>query len=447
MSLGKNRASLKLATANVIMIANAFVWYLVAFNGLKVLLSQQNASESMELSIIGINAGAIVLAGLLGTLLIDKVKNRRIFLYLWLAGGIVLSIAPLGLNAANMTDIAIISVLFGAYFGLGMPATMGYHISFTKVEGRAKIGGITFLIIGSTFAITSLIALDSLIVICLILVITRLIGLIIFHFMHSKEEKEPPIETNKVKYTSIISNKAFLLYFIPWGMFTLINFMIVPIEASMYPTDNNYTTLVVIENLVTALVAVISGFVADKWGRKRLLIIGFVMLGIGYAFIGLTSGSNLLLGSVIYTVTDGIAWGIFYVLFLFTLWGDLAQTRSSDKFYFLGALPFLLSYFLQLLFSPFLESFMDVTIIFSFASVFLFIAVLPLIYAPETLPEKVMKDRDLKSYLEKAQKIAKKDSDKGQKKESKKEEEEHDESVGENNKEYDEARKLAEKYY
>jgi hypothetical protein len=40
--------------------------------------------------------------------------------------------------------------------------------------------------------------------------------------------------------------------------------------------------------------------------------------------------------------------------------------------------------------------------IFSFASVFLFLAVLPLIYAPETLPEKTMKDRDLKSYIEKA---------------------------------------------
>ena len=46
--------------------------------------------------------------------------------------------------------------------------------------------------------------------------------------------------------------------------------------------------------------------------------------------------------------------------------------------------------------------------IFSFASVFLFLAVLPLIYAPETLPEKIMKDRDLKSYIENAKKKAEK---------------------------------------
>jgi hypothetical protein len=39
---------------------------------------------------------------------------------------------------------------------------------------------------------------------------------------------------------------------------------------------------------------------------------------------------------------------------------------------------------------------------FSLASFFLFVAVLPLMYAPETLPEKKIKDRELRDYLEKA---------------------------------------------
>jgi hypothetical protein len=34
----------------------------------------------------------------------------------------------------------------------------------------------------------------------------------------------------------------------------------------------------------------------------------------------------------------------------------------------------------------------------------LFLAVLPLVYAPETLPEKHMKERELKNYLDKAKK-------------------------------------------
>ena len=51
---------------------------------------------------------------------------------------------------------------------------------------------------------------------------------------------------------------------------------------------------------------------------------------------------------------------------------------------------------------------------------FLFIAVLPLVYAPETLPEKVMKDRDLNSYVENAKKKAQKESGKSRKKKNRK---------------------------
>ena len=440
MALGKDRATLKIATVNGILVATAFVWYLIAYDALKVLLP--DTSESVNLMIFGVNALAIAICGLLGTIFVDRVKNRRLFLYLWIAGGIPLSLIPFGLSNTSITDIGIISILFGAYFGLGMPTAMGYHSSFTKVEGRAKIGGLTFLIIASTFAITNIVALESLPEMCLILAATKIIGLLFFHFMPIKEE--PHREEVKVKFTKIISNKTFLLYFIPWGMFALINFATLPIERSMYPTEY-YTSLVVLENIVTALVAVITGFVADKWGRKRLIIIGFVMLGIGYATIGLTSSWNLLFGSIVYTFTDGVAWGIFYVLFLFTLWGDLAQNGKSDKFYFLGALPYVSSFFIQLLFTPSLDK-IDVQYVFSFASLFLFVAVLPLIYAPETLPEKVMKDRDLKSYLEKAQKIAKKESDQNRK-ENKKDEEKEQPEQEENSKEYDEALKLAEKYY
>lgn len=48
---------------------------------------------------------------------------------------------------------------------------------------------------------------------------------------------------------------------------------------------------------------------------------------------------------------------------------------------------------------------MNTLAIFSFTSLFLFLAVLPLAYAPETLPLQMFKDRELKKYLEKAEKI------------------------------------------
>ena len=61
-------------------------------------------------------------------------------------------------------------------------------------------------------------------------------------------------------------------------------------------------------------------------------------------------------------------------------------------------------------------------------------AVIPLMYAPETLPEKTMKDRELKSYVEKAQKLAQKETGKNKKqdtKETKKENEKANEETQE----------------
>jgi MFS family permease len=451
MSLGKNRSKLKLSTANVMLVGNAFIWYLLAFNALKMLLGQIDssnidASTPDTLLVFGVNAGAIAISGLLGSFIVDKFKQRRFFLYIWLASGIALSLIPLGLNVTNITDLTIVSLIFGLYFGLGMPATMGFHSSFTDVGGRAKIGGLTFLVICSIFAIAGLIIFNSLLETCLILALVRIIGLVIFHFMSGKEE--PYKETSKVKYTSIVTNKSFILYFIPWLMINLVNFMVIPILRGIIPLHNNLPILSASESVVMAIAAVASGFIADKWGRKRLTIIGFIMLGIGYSVLGLFSDS--LLGSIIYTVVDGIAWGIFYLLFLFTLWGDLAQNRNSDKFYFLGALPYVTSYFMQLLFTPYLSGILSTTI-FSFASVFLFLGVLPLIYAPETLPEKLMKDRDLKSYIATAKKKAQKETVTDKKKEitepKSEDKNENNSESEEKSDEYKRAQELAEKYY
>jgi hypothetical protein len=50
----------------------------------------------------------------------------------------------------------------------------------------------------------------------------------------------------------------------------------------------------------------------------------------------------------------------------------------------------------------------SVLAVFPLTCLFLFLAVLPLIYAPETLPEKELKERELKQYIGKAKKIKEK---------------------------------------
>jgi hypothetical protein len=100
---------------------------------------------------------------------------------------------------------------------------------------------------------------------------------------------------------------------------------------------------------------------------------------------------------------DGITWGLFASVFFMALWGDLGKNHEKEKYYALGGLPYLLAGFLPILIKPYASDIPAVTA-FSLASFFLFLAVIPLMYAPETLPEKKIKERELKQYIEKAKK-------------------------------------------
>jgi MFS family permease len=198
------------------------------------------------------------------------------------------------------------------------------------------------------------------------------------------------------------------------------------------------------ENVIIGAFAVISGLLIDYVGRKRIAIIAFVLVGIEFSILGLYP--EQMASWIIYTVLDGTVWGTLYVLFVVSIWGDLSQDASTDKYYAIGILPFFLSKYLQLVLANYVAQAVSKYALFSFVAFFLFLAVLPLVYAPETLPEKLMKDRDLKNYVEKAQKIVQKGEGKKHKQKNilKKEQ---DAKQEENNEQYDKAKELAEKYY
>jgi MFS family permease len=393
----KKNGGLKSAFINGIIVANAFVWYLIISSFLNDILSQQKASQSEIVLVLGVNIGAIAVSALSASIAINKLKRHAYFLKLWLFVGIFVSLVPIGLGTVNMAYLVFCSIILGSYFGVGMPATMGYYSEHVKVENRGKTSGITFLIIALFYAIAGSIASGNIIITCVILSVIKIIGLVAFKFFMENDQQHE--ETQNLSFSNIIKYRPFVLYFAPWLMFSLINFMTVPIINKLFVNQSNFSFLTnVIESIFTAISAVSFGFLSDKLGRKRLIIIGFVMLGCGYAALGLLPQSYSI---YFYIFSDGIAWGIFSVVFLLTIWGDIADNKISDKFYFAGVLPYIFLNFGSVLLEPYLSE-IGSAAIFSFASVFLFLAVLPLVYAPETLPEKIMKNRDLTNYVGKA---------------------------------------------
>ena len=94
-------------------------------------------------------------------------------------------------------------------------------------------------------------------------------------------------------------------------------------------------------------------------------------------------------------------------MFYLVIWPELAGNRMKEKYYLIGVVPFLISSYILILFTPYAEM-IPISAAFSLASFFLFLAVLPLLYAPETLPEKQIELKRLRSYTENAKKIREK---------------------------------------
>jgi len=236
-------------------------------------------------------------------------------------------------------------------------------------------------------------------------------------------------------------------------MFTLINYIETPIlEIGMNSIRPDlYNTYFIVNNIISSIAAILAGFLCDLKGRKITGIVGFIFLGLGYAFLSIFSGSGII-AYILFMVLDGIAWGILYVNFIFVIWGDLSEGSSRERYYVLGGLPFLLSGLFQVLVQPFAQ-YINVGLSFSLATFFLFIAVLPLVFAPESLSDKIMKARELNDYIQKAIGAVNKRKPDEKKQTEEKEDQNSEQSNGEEDENSQEteqdkkARELAEKYY
>jgi MFS family permease len=233
----------------------------------------------------------------------------------------------------------------------------------------------------------------------LVFILWRAAGLI--SFQTTRPDKMEVHDRGDVSYKLMLSERPFILYLIPWAMFSLVNFFHQPLQQFYWGAERS-TMITVLEFGIGSVAALIGGHISDKVGRKRLIILGYVILGIGYAILSILPTNDISIGT--YVILDGVAWGLFALIFFIVIWGDLAGTRRKDRYYLLGELPFLISSYLSAIVDPYV-SVIPMSASFSLSSFFLFLAVLPLMYAPETLPEKRIKDMELRSYLEKAKKV------------------------------------------
>lgn len=149
------------------------------------------------------------------------------------------------------------------------------------------------------------------------------------------------------------------------------------------------------------LFAFIAGFIADKIGRRKPIGVGLVMLGVSTAILGIELTP---LTWLVYLLISGFAWGIVFVTY-FAIPGDLAFSGSQERFYALGtAVPFI-AYFSISGPAKTLGISLPTNWLFPILTAVLFVSIIPLLYATETLPESKILEKQMKEHFEKVHKL------------------------------------------
>ena len=391
-----------------ILLFNTLTWYsmmpiIMKYDNLQRVLI---ATYTQVLLIRAVFSVAIIGSGVVGAILSNKISRLK-FLYLWMILGIVTSLSSILLSRFTVTNVLVVSILFGVSFGLGIPSCFSYFADYTLVENRGRMGGITMLIVNLSAPLFVIaISAFNLVIDSVILTMWRASGLIIF-FLSPGEETTPGIKRS-TSFISIFHDKSFLFYFVAWLMFNLIDRIEWPVLEYLF-SDYFYYLASIIDPIICGFSAFIAGLLSDRIGRKRVVLYGLVTLGIAYAIIGIAPA--LEFSWYFYLVVDGMATGILWVIFILILWGDLSQPGTREKYYLIGGTPYFLSNIVEQLSAPYVSMIPAISA-FSLASFFLFLAVLPLLYAPETLPERKIELRRLRKYVEKAKRLQQEYADK-----------------------------------
>jgi len=389
-----------------ILLFNVFSWFFMTLQMIDDIVGRLSSVSSQNFVWASYYL-VIVVSSIFGAIIDGRLK-RFYFLLFWVILGVV---SPLLITFAIITNILTVHALticifLGLSFGLGMPSCLSYFSEQTSIEHRGRLSGVIFVTANLSAPLLGIsVANFGLMVSSLVASAWRGIGLIFLLFPKQRLKKPTHSEAviKNVSFSSVIHDKSFLLYFIAWLMFCSVDRLETPVFSHLMG-DFYYLAFGPIIGSISALVG---GLLADIVGRKGVVLYSFVTLGVAYAIIGVAPHTPLDLSWYLHLTMGSVATGMLWVTFILIIWGDLAKGACAVKYYALGEIPFFLSAIIELVSSSYVGQ-IPVSSAFSFASFFIFLAVLPLLYAPETLPERKIELRRLRRYVEEAKKVKEK---------------------------------------
>ena len=391
---------------SLIPLVISLTWYSIVILVMKNSLQELGIEYIGRITVYGVYTISLILTSVVCCFIVDK-RDKLNFAFSWMILALIGSFIFL-LFSETIQTLILYALLGGISLGMGLPIHLGTFAEETSIENRGRVGGLVYFTLSiflpflgvlveivnlKFFSIFSIFWIG----IWLLIIITWL-----------RTENTEHSYGQFVSFRNILLDRQFYLYFFAFLTYWLIDTMEVPILKNFLEKTFGIefvNLMLIIGTLVTAFFSIIAGFIADVHGRKRVLIYGYLTLGIAYLIVSVASYS--LISWYIYFVINEITSCLFFVIFIFTIWGDISLQRRPERYYTLGSIPFFTLIFIRELLSPYLFM-IPIWMAFSFAGFFLFVAIIPLLSASETLPEKEIRRRELRKYLEKAKKLREK---------------------------------------
>lgn len=341
-----------------------------------------------------------IISVIIGAVLSEMFSRRKILLS-WITFGFISTALLFFFNSLILSLFSM--VLIGISFGLGYPSSLAFLADSTDVTERGRVSGlvifITFTIVFLSIFISSFLNFEiiTLIMLSLFLRSTSFLALLL-----------DPCEKQKKRvqsWTLILKNRKLISYLFPWLIFSIANGLLLFLELGL-PQDLDYDSISAIGSVVQyascGIFALIAGTISDYFGRKQPIIIGLILLGASYTLMGIVVHP---VSWFIVLAFSGIAWGFLMVSLAMTAIGDLGTHGSREKMYALASVIPLLGHMSFSTIANLFNLQIPANIISSFLSLILFLSIIPILRAKETLQESKIRGRKMKDYAEKVGKI------------------------------------------
>jgi hypothetical protein len=296
-----------------------------------------------------------------------------------------------------------IAVLFiiGVFLSLGLLWVLTYFWKLTVSEERGRVSGfIGFVALPLNFIVAYLIApsLDFLGTIALSIIVS--LGILVIVLLKPKKEMSTAKKNAEGSY---FEKRTVLLYSIPWVIFSLVNVTLAKnasVSISQQVSSSFYLFLLGLQFIGVVFGSVIGGTIADLFGRRLSLALSLTAYGTSAALVGIFTSNEVL--SLVYVV-NGLSWGILFTMYIFVVWGDLANNANCAKMYSVGLATYYLAIGIGLLWQ------ISIPIVISslVTCLLVFLSNVPIALAPELLSPYFLERMRIRLHMKAVKKISK----------------------------------------